>query len=77
MERTIETFGTVTARRRSGPKSFSPIGLWAFFLGMLALAAMFVPAVVIPAVLGTFDWPHICEKFLEYFLPAFAAIPLA
>lgn len=77
VERTIETFGTVAARRRRGPRPFSPIGLWAFFLGMLALAAMFVPAAVIPAVLGTFDWPHICEKFLEYFLPAFAAIPLA
>ena len=76
VERTIETFGTVTARRRPGPKSFSPIGLWGFFLGMLAMAAMLVPAAVIPAVLGTFDWLHICEKFLEYFLPAFAAIPL-
>ena len=46
-------------------------------MGVLALAAMLLPAAVIPISLGAFDWQHISGKFFNYFLPAFAAIPVA
>lgn len=77
VERTINVFGTVVKRRKKGNRSFSLIGIWGFFFGVLALAALLLPAIVIPISLGTFDWQHIASKILDYFLPAFVAIPLA
>ncbi len=76
VEKTINTFGTVTRIKRKPKKFFSSIGIWAFFLGLLSLAILTVPAIVIPASLGTFDWTHVYGKFLSYFIPEFFSIPL-
>lgn len=75
VEKTINTFGTVTKIKRKKMRFFSSIGIWAFFLGLLSLVILSVPAIVIPASLGTFDLSHIYSRLLFYFLPEFVAIP--
>ncbi len=76
VEKTINTFGTVAKTKRKQKRFFSSIGIWAFFLGILSFIFLSVPAIVIPASLGTFGIQTILDKFLFYFKPEFIAIPL-
>ncbi|MGN0813403.1 MAG: hypothetical protein ACI4MQ_07845 [Candidatus Coproplasma sp.] len=76
VESTIKVFGTIKKRKVSGKRPFSGIFLIAFGFSILSMLILFLPALILPASLGTFDAAHILEKFVYYFKPYMLALPV-
>ena len=76
VESTIQVFGTIKKHKRKGRLPYSGIFIGAFVLSLISMLILSLPAIIIPASLGTFDATHILEKFTYYFKPYLFALPV-
>ena len=75
VEKTTRVFGTISKGGKKSKRFFSTIGIWSFFLALLSLIILVIPAIVMPASLGNLDVQHIIDKIFYYFRPEFLAVP--
>lgn len=76
VESTIQVFGTIKKHKRQGRLPYCGIFIWAFALSLISMLILSLPAVIVPASLGTLDATHILEKFTYYFKPYLFALPV-
>lgn len=57
-------------------KELSPIGIWSFILAIISLVILCIPSIVLPLGLGNVTFEIFIDKFTNYFLPWFVAIPI-
>lgn len=76
VESTIQVFGTNKRIKKKGVLSYNGIILWAFAFSLLSFVILCLPSVVLPAVLGTFSFAAVSERFLSYFNLYVVALPV-
>ncbi len=76
VESIIDTFGMVKKNNIKRKKDLSPIGIWSFILAIISLVILCIPSIVLPLGLGNVTFRIFIDKFTNYFLPWFVAIPI-
>ena len=76
VEQTIGVFGENERVVRKGVMTYCGVFLWAFVLSLVSFLILSIPAIIIPASLGSFDWATILTKFTYYFKSYMFAVPV-